>query len=157
MLKIILTLVTLLAGDLLSHQSAAAEEFSMVSERATRSYQDMLEGRGDIAVANLTITPERQEVVDFSMPLLKNVRELVITGVDVKPMSSINELSGMSVHVRKSSSYHSSLLKANVKLQGWACPRAPLPARRGDSHFYTLDGDDHVCSAAVSSALGQAF
>ncbi len=176
------------AGSLLASQAIATEEFSMVAERATRSYQDMLdvrlirvlvvrnktfyffdgaqqrgisydflkifeeqlneelatgnlkvyfgfipvsrdqlipallEGRGDIAVANLTITPERQEVVDFSMPLLKNVRELVITGVDVKPMSSINELSGMSVHVRKSSSYHSSLLKANVKLQERGMP-----------------------------------
>jgi membrane-bound lytic murein transglycosylase MltF len=77
----------------------------------------LLEGRGDIAVANLTITPKRQEVVDFSIPILKNVRELVITGPDVELMSSINELSGMSVHVRESSSYYSSLLRANAKLE----------------------------------------
>jgi len=76
----------------------------------------LLEGRGDIAAANLTITPERQELVDFSMPLLKNVRELVITGMDIKPMSSINELSGMKIHVRESSSYYSSLLQANEDL-----------------------------------------
>jgi membrane-bound lytic murein transglycosylase MltF len=82
----------------------------------------LLEGRGDVAAANLTITPERQELVGFSIPLFKNVRELVVTGTGVKPMSSINELSGMSVHVRESSSYHSSLLQANVKLQERGMP-----------------------------------
>jgi membrane-bound lytic murein transglycosylase MltF len=174
---------TLLACSMISQQSAGAEDFSLLSERATRSYQDMLDvrliralvvrsktfyffdgaqqrgitydllkafekqineemktghlpvylafipvsrdqlipalldGRGDIAVANITITPEREEVVDFSIPLLKNVRELVVTSTDVKLMSSIDELSGMTVHVRESSSYHSSLLQANVKLK----------------------------------------
>ncbi|HEX5079199.1 MAG TPA: transporter substrate-binding domain-containing protein [Geminicoccaceae bacterium] len=35
----------------------------------------LLEGRGDIAAANLTITPERQVLVDFADPLLTG-REL---------------------------------------------------------------------------------
>ncbi len=77
----------------------------------------LLEGRGDVAVANLTITPERQEFVDFSIPIYKNARELVITGPGVAQMSSINELSGMDVHVRKSSSYYASLLQANTTLR----------------------------------------
>ena len=180
--------IALLTGSLFSHQSAGIEEFSMLTERATRSYNDMLdvrliralvvrsktgyffdggqqrgitydllkafetqlneemetghlpvylsfipvsrdqlipallEGRGDIAAANITITPERRGFVDFSIPLLKNVRELVVTSTDVKLMSSIDELSGMSVHVRESSSYHSSLLQANAKLQERGMP-----------------------------------
>ena len=39
----------------------------------------LAEGRGDIAVAGLTITPEREELVDFSVPIAKNVREVVVT------------------------------------------------------------------------------
>ena len=40
----------------------------------------LLAGRADIAMANLTITPERRETVDFSDPFVKDVRELVVTG-----------------------------------------------------------------------------
>jgi membrane-bound lytic murein transglycosylase MltF len=188
MIKRLMITITMLAVSLPVFQSASAEEFSMVAERATRSYQDMLdvrlirvlvvssktfyfidgaqqrgvsydllkrfedqinenlesghlkvyvgfipvardhlipallEGRGDIAVANLTITPERQELVGFSMPMFKNVRELVVTDADATPMSSIDELSGMSVHVRQSSSYYSSLLQVNMKLQERGLP-----------------------------------
>jgi membrane-bound lytic murein transglycosylase MltF len=77
----------------------------------------LLDGRGDIAAANLTITRERQELVDFSIPFYKNVRELIITPGGSESMSSINELSGKEVYVRDSSSYHDSLLKANGTLE----------------------------------------
>lgn len=40
----------------------------------------LLEGKGDIAAANLTITPERRELVDFSLPGYSGVEELVVTG-----------------------------------------------------------------------------
>jgi hypothetical protein len=40
----------------------------------------LLEGRGDIAAANLTITPERSKRVDFSDPFGTGVRELVVSG-----------------------------------------------------------------------------
>src|SRR5579871_809279 len=40
---------------------------------------DLVAGRGDIVAANLTITPERRQTVDFSDPLLKNVKEVVVT------------------------------------------------------------------------------
>jgi len=188
MFKRLVVLIVLLVCSPLSHPSAATEEFSMVAERATRNYQEMLdvrlirvlvvssktfyffdgaqqrgssydllnlfeeqlneklaagnlkvyvgfipvsrdqlipallEGRGDLAVANLTITPERQEVVDFSIPMFKNLRELLVTSTNLKPMSSIDELSGMDVHVRKSSSYYSSLLETNTKLQDRGLP-----------------------------------
>src|SRR5262245_57112511 len=40
----------------------------------------LLEGRGDIAMGNLTITPERLKKVDFTYPIGKNVKEIVVTG-----------------------------------------------------------------------------
>lgn len=38
------------------------------------------EGKGDIAAANLTITPSREAQVDFAQPLYSNVKELLISG-----------------------------------------------------------------------------
>jgi ABC-type amino acid transport substrate-binding protein len=40
------------------------------------------EGRGDVAVANLTITPEREAVAEFSDPVMRNVAEILVTSQD---------------------------------------------------------------------------
>ena len=45
MIKGLVLAITLLAGSLPTHLSAATEDFSMTSERATRSYQEMLDVR----------------------------------------------------------------------------------------------------------------
>jgi membrane-bound lytic murein transglycosylase MltF len=76
----------------------------------------LAEGRGDLAAANLTITPERSALVDFARPWLDQAREIVVTGRDAKPLASELDLAGHTVHVRKSSSYYSSLVALNEKL-----------------------------------------
>jgi len=40
----------------------------------------LIDGLGDIASANLTITPERQKRVDFSIPGVTGVKETLVTG-----------------------------------------------------------------------------
>jgi len=74
----------------------------------------LVEGRGDIAAANLTITPERLETVDFSIPLASGVNELVITGPNAPMVDSEQRLAGMEIHVRRSSSYWESLQALNL-------------------------------------------
>ena len=73
----------------------------------------LVEGYGDIAAANLTITPERLELVDFSDPFLTGVNEIVVTGPAGPTYETIEDLSGTDVWVRPSSSYHESLLRLN--------------------------------------------
>ena len=77
----------------------------------------LLEGRGDLAAANLTITPERLKQVDFTNPTGKNVSEIVVTGPGAEPISSLQDLSGKEVYVRKSSSYFESIQKLNADLK----------------------------------------
>jgi membrane-bound lytic murein transglycosylase MltF len=77
----------------------------------------LLEGRGDIAAANLTITPERSEKVDFTDPSARDVSEIVVTGPGAEPISTSQDLSGKEVYVRKSSSYYESLEKLNGELK----------------------------------------
>jgi membrane-bound lytic murein transglycosylase MltF len=73
----------------------------------------LVDGLGDIAVANLTITPERLKRVDFSNPMLTGVKELLVTGPAAPQMAEINDLTGQEIHVRKSSSYYDSLALLN--------------------------------------------
>ena len=75
----------------------------------------LIEGRGDIAAGNLTITKGRREKVDFSDPLGKGVNEIVITGPSGGNIKSLSDLSGKVVHVRRSSSYFESLTRLNKK------------------------------------------
>ena len=74
----------------------------------------LMEGKGDLAAANLTITPERLKQVDFSNPTFKNISEIVVTGPASKPLSSKDDLSGKEVYVRKSSSFYESLGQLNA-------------------------------------------
>lgn len=77
----------------------------------------LVDGKGDIAAANLTITAARLKMVDFSDPLLTGVTEIVVTGSSAPKLSSLDELSGKEVHVRTSSSDYDSLLRLNTALE----------------------------------------
>jgi len=74
-------------------------------------------GLGDIAVANLTITSQRQKHVDFSNPLRTGVHELLVTGPSASTVANLDDLAGKQIHVRKSSSYYESLVKLNASLK----------------------------------------
>jgi membrane-bound lytic murein transglycosylase MltF len=89
--------------------------------------KDVAEGLADIAVGNLTVTEERLRLVDFVAPdSLKPVTELVITGPKSPPVATVEDLAGRSVHVRKSSSYHDSLVALNGRLAQAGKPPATL-------------------------------
>ncbi len=75
------------------------------------------EGRGDVAIANLTITPERLALVDFTIPTVKNVSEIVVTAPGEPPVATPQDLSGREVYLRKGSSYYESVEKLNAELQ----------------------------------------
>ena len=72
-------------------------------------------GKGDIAAANLTRTAARQQLVDFSSPVYANVSELVVSGPTSPAVSSVEDLAGQEVFVRKSSSYYESLVGLNQR------------------------------------------
>ncbi|MBL8659230.1 MAG: lytic transglycosylase F [Rhodospirillales bacterium] len=78
-----------------------------------RLIRGLVEGRGDIAVGNLTITPDRLKMVDFSSPFLTDVSEVVITGPHGPKIKTVDDLAGREVYVRKSSSYYESLRQLN--------------------------------------------
>jgi membrane-bound lytic murein transglycosylase MltF len=77
----------------------------------------LVEGLGDIAAANLTITDERIKMVDFGDPLGTGIAEILVTTPDAPEIKSIADLGGREIHVRKSSSYYESLVQANIRLK----------------------------------------
>jgi membrane-bound lytic murein transglycosylase MltF len=83
----------------------------------------LVEGKGDVAAAGLTITPKRREMVDFTTAGMSDVSEVVVSGPASPPIASPDSLSGNEVFVRKSSSYYESLAALNRQL---AAAKKPL-------------------------------
>ncbi len=93
----------------------------------------LLEGLGDIAAGNLTITPEREKLVDFSIPGAKGVDEIIVSGPASPPLKTIDDLSGKEVHVRTSSSYYDSLKHLNLKFR-----------KAGKEPIHIVPADEHL-------------
>lgn len=82
--------------------------------RRDQLFSYLAEGRGDIALGNITVTPERQKLADFSVPMATGVSEIVVTAADAPAIATADELAGREVYVRRSSSYFEHLTKLNA-------------------------------------------
>ncbi len=106
----------------------------------------LLQGRGDIVVAGITVTPEREKVADFTIPTLKGVDEIVVTGPGAPAIASVADLAGQSVAVRDKSIQFESLQKVNetLKQQG----KAPMTIRTVPT---ALEDEDilEMCNAGL--------
>jgi membrane-bound lytic murein transglycosylase MltF len=87
-----------------------------VPTRRDRILQDLVDGKGDIAAANLTITEERKALVDFAKPWMTGVKEILVTGPSAPSIAALSDLAGKDLMVRKSSSYYTHLLALNERL-----------------------------------------
>ena len=110
----------------------------------------LVEGRGDLVMGNLTITPDRQKLVDFGPPVHPNVDELVITGPATKNIISLDDLVEIGLYVRRSSSYfeHLQALNAEREAQG----KQPIPITEADENLEDYDLLDMV-NAGVLEAI----
>jgi membrane-bound lytic murein transglycosylase MltF len=92
----------------------------------------LLAGKGDIA-ANLLVTFERDDQVAFAAPLLTGIREIVVTGPGQPPLVSLEDVGGRTIHVRRSSDHHASLLRLNEQLKNINRPPARIVIAPADA------------------------
>ena len=86
----------------------------------------LVEGRGDVAAANLTVTEGREKLVDFTDPLLTEVSEIVVAGPESSAIAAVDDLAGKEVFVRPSSSYFESLTELNARFKKEGKPEVKL-------------------------------
>jgi membrane-bound lytic murein transglycosylase MltF len=96
----------------------------------------LVAGDGDVVVAGLTVTPERERQVTF-VAYEKQVTEVVVTNATVPPLAKLEDLSGRKVFVRKSSSYFQSLQTLNARLR--EAKRPPVKIIAADENLETED------------------
>jgi len=93
-----------------------------------RLLPDLAGGLADIAIGNLTVTEERQRLVAFATldEGRRTMREVVVTGPASPELTSIDDLAGKTVHVRRASSYHESLQALNERFRRENKPEVEL-------------------------------
>ena len=100
-------------------------------------FSRLAEGRGELAVAALSVTPEREKVADFSVPMYDEGREVVVTGPEAPRLGALEDLAGREVYVRASSSHAEHIRELNEQ---WARQgRKPIVIRAADENLE--DGD----------------
>ncbi len=116
-----------------------------------RLISGVAEGYGDIAAGNLTITEERLKLVDFSDPFYSNVSEVVVTAKSAAPITREEDLAGMEVHVRESSSYYESLLALNRRLE--AAGKAPVEIHKANELLTAEDLLEMINAELIPATL----
>jgi membrane-bound lytic murein transglycosylase F len=84
----------------------------------------LLEGKGDLVAANLTVTPERRQRVEFTVPV-RFVREQLVTRRFDSTIQGAADLAGRHVAVRRSSSFWPTLQELREKFPGIVIQEAP--------------------------------
>lgn len=109
----------------------------------------LLEGRGDMVAASLTVTDERSKTVAFSRPY-NYVSEVVVARADEAGIDGSEDLAGRDVVVRPSSSYHESLVALQPDIPVNIIPASEqmetedLIAAVGDGDIDITVADSHI-------------
>jgi len=117
---IVAELLVLLQKDLNESLGRGLDQIDIVPMPVSRDklIPALVNGNADLVAADLTITDARFDLVDFSIPLVRNVDEIVVfapgRGNDV---ALLDDLSGRTVYVRRSSSYFEHLIELNNDLK----------------------------------------
>ena len=98
---------------------------------------DLRAGKGDVAAAGLTITPQREKSVNFTIPYIPRVDEVVVVNKAFKTLRSIEDLSGQILYVRAKSSYVTHLKSLNRQLK--VKRKAPIMIKEADQYIGTED------------------
>ena len=78
----------------LNRQQGKSVEFRYVVMPFSQLIPSLIEGKGDLIAANLTITPERQLKLGFSNPYLNNVKEVLVSHRAANEIRKLSDLAG---------------------------------------------------------------
>lgn len=120
-----------------------------------KMFSRLAEGRGDIAVGALTITPERLKLVDFSNPLVEGVKTIVVTGPQSPTLNTLDDLSGKEVFARQSSSYWEHLQELNAKFK--SAGKAPVKLRAAPEDLEDEDILEMLNSGLIQVAITHTY
>lgn len=112
------------------------------------------EGRADLAAGNLTMTPARSALVDFSDPFLSGVREVLVIGPAAGKIRTMEDMLTSAIHVRRSSSFFQHLNDFNAARI--AAGKPALPVVLADEALATEDLIQEVHAGVIPATIADA-
>ena len=112
-------------------------QVTFIPIRPEQAEKALTQGVGDLIAYGLTVTPEREQRVAFSVPIETNVKQIVVTGKGVGPVSSLQDLGGKKIFVNPLTTYSANLAKVNDSLRKQGKP--PIQIETADKNL--LDED----------------
>jgi len=82
----------------------------------------LVDGKVDMVAAQVPVTPELQQYVDFSDPTRMNVKQILVTGPGAPTIGSLEDLAGREVFARKLGGYYQNLLALNERFKAEGKP-----------------------------------
>lgn len=85
-------------------------------------------GIGDIACTGIIITPEREKLVDFTIPIVNDVKLVVVTSKTAPAVNSVEDLIGKDVYVNGATLAKAELDKVNERFKQVGKPEIGIKA-----------------------------
>jgi membrane-bound lytic murein transglycosylase MltF len=97
------------------------------------------QGIGDVIADAVVITPEREQKVAFTTPVLTHMTQIVVTGPELQNISSFDDLAGKDIYVNPLTTYFDNLNKMNADRK--AAGKQPFNVKAADKN---LSADDLI-------------
>ena len=91
------------------------------------------QGVGDIIAHGITVTPEREQRVAFSSPIMTDVSQIIVTGPSLSGVSTLADLGGKEVYANPLTIYYTNLQKASEDLQ--KAGKTPIVVKAADKNL----------------------
>ncbi|WP_243544441.1 transglycosylase SLT domain-containing protein [Pseudodesulfovibrio tunisiensis] len=114
----------------------------------------LLEGRGDVVAAGLTVTRDRERKVAFTEPYRTGIREIAVGAKDAPAIGTPEDLAGKTVWVMAGSSYKPHLETFNAELR--QRHRQAVRIREADQGLATEDLLEMVDAGIIDYAACEA-
>ena len=112
-------------------------EVTFIPVRLDQAEPALTQGIGDVIANAVVITPERQQRVAFTVPVEKNVQQVIVAGARLGALSRIEDMGGKQVYVNPLSVNVQNLRKVNERLE--KAGKLPIVVRSADEHL--MDDD----------------
>ncbi len=110
---------------------------SFLPLRADQLEAALTQGVGDMIAYGIVVTPERQQRVAFSTPIMTDVAQIIVTGPNYGTLSTLADLGGKEVYANPLTTYYTNLQKVNETLQKEG--KAPMVIKAADKNL--MDDD----------------
>jgi membrane-bound lytic murein transglycosylase MltF len=118
-------------------------------------FDDLVNGKGDIAATLLTATPEKRKQVDFVTDGVMVVNEILVTHKGVKNIKKLDDLSGRKIHVLPNSNYAEHLRELNADFVSRGLK--PIRIIEVNSHLVTEDLLEMVNAGVIEATVVNDF